>query len=87
MAPAELENLVRSLDGVADCAVLGVPHPRAGQVSYSGIDYSFLGFVPHDQGSVAHQSPPFDLICHIFLSQKLYMLASSTYYRCLEQWL
>lgn len=32
MAPAELENLVRSLDGVADCAVLGVPHPRAGQV-------------------------------------------------------
>ena len=33
VAPAELENLVRSLDGVADCAVLGVPHPRAGQVS------------------------------------------------------
>jgi len=32
VAPAELENLVRSLDGVADCAVLGVPHPRAGQV-------------------------------------------------------
>ena len=32
MAPAELENLVRSLDGVADCAVLGIPHPRAGQV-------------------------------------------------------
>lgn len=70
VAPAELENLVRSLDGVADCAVLGVPHPRAGQVSYSGIDYnSFLGFVPHDQGSVAHQSPPFDLICCILLSQ------------------
>ena len=44
MAPAELENLVRSLDGVADCAVLGVPHPRAGQVSYSGKDYNlFLG--------------------------------------------
>ena len=70
VAPAELENLVRSLDGVADCAVLGVPHPRAGQVYYSGIDYNvFLGFVPHDQGSVAHQSPPFDLICGIFLSQ------------------
>ena len=34
VAPAELENLVRSLDGVADCAVLGVPHPRAGQVFY-----------------------------------------------------
>ena len=34
VAPAELENLVRSLDGVADCAVLGVPHPRAGQVLY-----------------------------------------------------
>ena len=32
VAPAELENLVRSLDGVADCAVLGIPHPRAGQV-------------------------------------------------------
>ena len=32
MAPAELENLVRSLNGVADCAVLGIPHPRAGQV-------------------------------------------------------
>ena len=44
VAPAELENLVRSLDGVADCAVLGVPHPRAGQVSYSGKDYNlFLG--------------------------------------------
>ena len=41
MAPAELENLVRSLDGVADCAVLGIPHPRAGQVfdlKFSGID-------------------------------------------------
>jgi len=32
VAPAELENLVRSLDGVADCAVLGISHPRAGQV-------------------------------------------------------
>jgi len=32
VAPAELENLVRSLDGVADCVVLGVPDPRAGQV-------------------------------------------------------
>ena len=70
MAPAELENLVRSLDGVADCAVLGVPHPRAGQVSYSGKDYYvFFGFVLHDQGSVDDQSPPLEFDMSHILSQ------------------
>ena len=48
VAPAELENLVRSLDGVADCAVLGVPHPRAGQVILCSCalwkHHMFLGF-------------------------------------------
>ena len=56
VAPAELENLVRSLDGVADCAVLGVPHPRAGQVFYLCLcteidDDMYLGFHKPDQGS------------------------------------
>ena len=32
VAPAEVEDLVRELAGVADCAVLGVEDPRAGQV-------------------------------------------------------
>ena len=83
MAPAELENLVRSLDGVADCAVLGVPHPRAGQVSYSGIDYNvFLGFVPHDQSSVARHL--IDL-SHIFEPIMIQACLIYIYARCLEQ--
>ena len=45
MAPAELENLVRSLDGVADCAVLGIPHPRAGQVWLFTDKYLFLDII------------------------------------------
>ena len=32
MAPAELENLLRGLPGVADVAVIGVPHERSGEV-------------------------------------------------------
>ena len=32
VAPAELEDLLRELPGVADCAVLGVHDDRAGQV-------------------------------------------------------
>ena len=33
VAPAELEDLLRELPGVADCAVLGVHDDRAGQVA------------------------------------------------------
>jgi len=33
VAPAEVEDLVRELAGVADCAVLGVEDARAGQVA------------------------------------------------------
>ena len=64
MAPAELENLVRSLDGVADCAVLGVPHPRAGQV----LLLNFMGayFLSQKLYRIASSSPG------IFLSKKLY---------------
>ena len=32
VAPAELENLLRGLPGVADVAVIGVPHERSGEV-------------------------------------------------------
>ena len=32
VAPAELENLIRSLPGVQDVAVIGVPDERAGEL-------------------------------------------------------
>jgi len=32
VAPAELEDAIRGLEGVDDVAVIGVPHPRAGEV-------------------------------------------------------
>lgn len=32
VAPAELENLIRGMEGVVDVAVIGVPDPRAGEV-------------------------------------------------------
>lgn len=32
VAPAELENLIRTIEGVTDVAVIGVPDPRAGEV-------------------------------------------------------
>ena len=32
VAPAEVEDVVREVPGVADCAVLGVEDARAGQV-------------------------------------------------------
>merc|ERR1712025_1001018 len=32
VAPAELENLIRSMDGVVDVAVIGIPDERAGEV-------------------------------------------------------
>ena len=32
VAPAELENLIRSLPGVLDVAVIGVPDERAGEL-------------------------------------------------------
>ena len=32
MAPAELENTIRSMDGVMDVAVIGVPDERSGEV-------------------------------------------------------
>jgi len=32
VAPAELENLIRSMDSVSDVAVIGVPDERAGEV-------------------------------------------------------
>jgi len=32
VAPAELENLIRTLDGVIDVAVIGIPDERAGEV-------------------------------------------------------
>ena len=33
VAPAELENLIRSLPGVQDVAVIGVPDERAGELA------------------------------------------------------
>merc|ERR1711934_1082442 len=32
VAPAELENTIRSMEGVADVAVIGIPDERSGQV-------------------------------------------------------
>lgn len=32
VAPAELEDLILGIDGVVDCAVIGVSHDRTGEV-------------------------------------------------------
>jgi acyl-CoA synthetase (AMP-forming)/AMP-acid ligase II len=54
VAPTELEEIIIKLDGVADCAVIGIPNkesgelPRAFIVKRKGADISgkpFIGFV------------------------------------------
>merc|ERR1712055_1189659 len=37
VAPAELEDLLRKLDGVLDVAVVGVPHERYGEIPMAWI--------------------------------------------------
>jgi fatty-acyl-CoA synthase len=66
--PAEVENVIYQLAGVAEAAVIGVPHPRWGEsgraivVRKAGSDLSEAAVIAHCRAELAHYKAPASVV-------------------------